>query len=177
MICGVTRQGTALGDLVDVHAATLVTLRDVWSGMSKHSPIAAVYELRRGGTGTLTGEGTFSTGLVAPKTVRISVRAATATTFLDALARARMTSCDYEPFVGHTDDFPSIELELHVGAAGAAEDRVARLYTTSQGKFHTPWGADVAGASYTIAGEEIGRALRALDRTLKRAELERMSRG
>jgi hypothetical protein len=174
MIRSVTRQGTTLGDLVDVHAATLVTLRDVWGGMSKHSPIAAVYELRRGATGALTGEGKFSTGLVAPKAVRISIRASTAKNFLDALGRARMTRGKYEPYMGHTDDFPNIEIGLHVGAAGGAEDRVARLYTTSQGEFHTPWGATVAGASYTIAGEEIGRALRAVQRSLKRGELERM---
>jgi hypothetical protein len=170
----VTRNGTTLGDLLDVHAATLVTLRDVWGGMSNHSPIAAVYELRRGATGALTGEGKFSTRLVAPKTVRISMRAPTAKTFLGALARARMTRGEYEPYMGHTDDFPSLEIGLHVGAAVGAEDRVARLHTTSQGEFHTPWGATVAGESYTIAGEEIGRALRAVARTLKRGELDRM---
>jgi hypothetical protein len=91
---------------------TRVVLRDVWSGMSPHSPIAAIYELHRAVTGALTGEGKFSTGLVASKTVRVSMKAAATTTFLDALARVRMTPGNYEPFMGHTDDFPSIEIVL-----------------------------------------------------------------
>ena len=168
MLRGVILPGIALGDLFDVRKVRRVVLRDVWSGMNPHSPIAAVYELHREASGALTGEGRFSTGLVAPKTVDVSMKAATASAFLDALAGARMNPGDYQPFMDHTDDFPSVEIALHGGDVAGG---LVRLYTESQGRFHTPWGASIAGASYTIEGDEIGRALRALDRTLKRREL------
>ena len=52
----------------------------------------------------------------------------------------------------------------------------ASLFTESQGEFHTPWAVFVGGAAYVTTGDDAGRALRALDRPLKRAELERLTR-
>jgi hypothetical protein len=48
------------------------------------------------------------------------------------------------------------------------------LYTTSQGDFHAPWAVSVGGKIYQSNGEDIGRALRGLDRPLQRRELNRM---
>lgn len=166
-----------LGNVLNVREARLVVLHDVWTGYSATSPNAAIYELHRGPRGTLTGEGTFSTSLTKPKRVPIAMKATTASAFLEAIAACRIVPGEYQPFQDHTDDYPHIELALHVGPAGWERGGIAFLYTESQGEFHAPWGAFIGGRSYVVEGDGIGRALTALDRPLKRNELRRLADG
>jgi hypothetical protein len=172
-----TPEATPLGEVINVREARLVVIHDVWTGYSAVSPIAAIYELHRGPRGTLNGEGTVSTGGVKPKRTPVGMRAATATAFLEAIATCRVSPGDYQPFQDHTDDYSHIEVALHVGPAGWEKGGIVVLYTESQGEFYAPWGAFIGGRSYVVEGEGVGRALRALDRPLKRAALRRLADG
>jgi hypothetical protein len=81
----------------------------------------------------------------------------------------------YQPFWDHTDDFPHIEIAFHVDVRGVLKKGgTGLLFTESQGEFHAPWGAFVAGHLLTIPGDEIGRALAALRAPLKRRILDHM---
>lgn len=168
---------SALGELLPLERVDRVIIQDVWVGYSRYAPISAVYALRRTKVGGVTGEGYFSASTAKSKRVPVAIKGATVAGFLDALARTSLTEGAYEPFQDHTDDYPKIEIVLQV-AAGELGDRcgLASLFTASQGEFHTPWAVFVGGAAYMTTGDDVGRALRALDRPLKRAELERLPR-
>ena len=103
-----------LGDLIDVRAATLVAIRDSWAGLNPHAPIRAFYELRRTKRGPLAGTLRLSTQKVDEVAVPVAVSAAIATRFLRALAAAAVVPGEYRPTIDHTDDFPHIEIDLHV---------------------------------------------------------------
>lgn len=167
------REQSRLGDLVDTPSAELVLIQDTWVGYNAASPIAARYTLHRGRGGGLSGEGVLSTGLSKrPKRVAVAMKAATASTFLGAIADANLVPGAYAPVLDHTDDYPRIEVVVQV-APSQMRDRsgFVLLYTESQGEFHAPWAAFVGGVAYVVDGDAIGRALHALDRSLRKAEL------
>ena len=164
-----------LGGLLDVRESDLVLIHDAWTGYNKHSPIAAVWELRRTTPGDFVGQGRFSTSLAGERVVDVTVTAAKTKKFLDAIAGARVVPGPYEALMEHTDDFPHIEIALHVGVRNMMRPGgIALLFTASQGEFHAPWGAFVSGQVLTIAGEEVGRALTVLSAPLKRKILDQM---
>lgn len=153
-----------------------MVIDDVWSGYNPASPIAAVYELRRGVNGGLAGEGRFSTSIATPNCVPITVTPKAAKAFLDAIAAVDVVRGEYQPFCDHTDDFPKIEIALHARSGEHDRGGVAVLYTESQGELHAPWCAFVRGKVFVVEGDAIGRSFRALSRSLKRAHLLRMTR-
>ena len=151
-----------LADLLDVRVARLVVIHDAWVGYNERCPIVGNWELQRASKGDFVGRGTFSNA-VASKVVDISISSRTAKRFLNAIAGAVVVPGPYQPFWDHTDDFPHIEVAVHVDARGVLKKGgTALLFTESQGKFHAPWGAFVAGHVLTIPGDEIGRALAGL---------------
>lgn len=166
-----------LGRILDVAAARLVVIHDVWNGLGEHSPIAALYQLKRAPEGGLSGEGRLSSHLASERSVDVAITARATTRFLAAIANAELVEGPYRPRFEWTDDFPHIEIALHVGV-GAEGQRggIVLLYTQSQGEFHAPWGAHVRGQTWTVPGDEIGRALAALAGPLQRRTHERMMR-
>jgi hypothetical protein len=168
---------TRLADLLDVRDARLVVIHDAWVGLNDRSPIVGIWELQRASKGEFVGKGTFSNAL-AGKVVDISISSRTAKRFLNAIAGALVVPGPYQPYWDHTDDFPHIEIAVHVEVRGVLrKGGTALLFTESQGDFHAPWGAFVAGHVLTIPGDEIGRALAALRAPLKRGILDQMERG
>lgn len=161
---------------MNVRNAHLVVIHDVWTGYSPAAPVSATYELHRGTRGGLAGEGRLSTGGSKAKRVPVSMTGATAEPFLDALAAARLVPGQYQPFQDHTDDYPRIEVVIHVPPTDQGDrGGVALLYTESQSEFHAPWAAFVGGSAYVVMGDQVGRALNGLDRPLKKNVLRRMA--
>jgi hypothetical protein len=157
-----------------VRRACLVVIHDAWVGFNPHSPIAAVYELRRGPRAGLSGKGRLSTAIAGERVVDVKVPSAAATRFT-AVASARRVPGPYAAMVDHTDDYPHIEIALHVDVRDIGErSGLALLFTESQVEYHAPWGACVRGEIFSLPGEEIGKALAALRAPLKRATLDRM---
>lgn len=172
-------EASRLLDLVDVRGADLVLIQDAWVGYSAASPVVARYELRRTRGGGLSGDGVLSTGLAeGAKRVRVAMKAATTDAFLDAISDAELVPGQYAPFQDHTDDYPRIEIVVRVPTRHVGDrSGLVTLYTESQGESHAPWAAFVGGNVYVVAGDEVGRALVALDRALKKGELRRMAGG
>jgi hypothetical protein len=169
-----TSEGT-LGDVLDVRRARLVVIHDAWVGFNPHSPVVAVYELRRGMRGGLAGDGRLSTALAGERVVEVNVTSAAATRFLTSVASACLVPGPYVAMQDHTDDYPHIEIALHVDVRGIGESSgLVLLFTESQGEFHAPWGACLGGKMFSLPGEEIGKALAGLRTPLKRATLDRM---
>jgi hypothetical protein len=148
----------AVGTLIGLDAARLVVVHDTWFGMHPDAPFAASYELRRNERGALVGEvRQFKRGRFE-RSQEIALSAAATTKFLRLLADAEVLPGPYAPFIGHTDDFPSIQVAVHVGPE-AHPDGIVLVYSSSQGEFHAPWSVSVRGESFTSPGDEIGRAL------------------
>lgn len=169
-------EGT-FGDLLDVRRSDLVIIHDAWVGCSPHAPVAAVYQLRRGARGGLAGTGRFSTAIAGERVIDVGVPSAAATRFLAAIAGAQVTPGPYAAIQVHTDDYPRIEIALHVSVRDFGDTSgIGLLFTESQGEFHAPWGACVGGKLFTVPGDEVGIALAALRSPLKRATLDRMMR-
>jgi hypothetical protein len=168
---------TTLGEVIDVRRALAVAIHDAWIGYNPHSPIVRTYDLRRTERGGLAGEGRFSTAVAGERVVPVTIGPAATRKFLDAVALARLLPGAYEPFQDHTDDYPHIEVAVHVPAMEmGARSGFALLFTTSQGDFNAPWGACFGGEMWTLPGEEVGRALDGLRRPLKTSTLDRMIR-
>lgn len=166
-----------LGFLLDVRRARTVIIQDVWTGYSGFAPIAAIYDLHRTRSGGLSGEGMLSVADSKPRRVPVAMKSATVETFLQQLADTKVAERLYEPYQDHTDDYPRIEIVVQVPPRDLGErSGVALLHTESQGDFHAPWAVSVGGKVYVALGDEIGRALRALDRPLKKSVLRRMTR-
>lgn len=158
----------SLGARLDLDAARLVVIHDVWSGMNDDAPFASSFELRRDEPGALVGTvRVFRRGRF-DRTQEIMLNASAATKFLRRLADAPLRPGPYTPFMDHTDDFPSIEIAVHVGPEARANGLVL-LHSSSQGDFHAPWSIAIRGELFTSPGEEIGRAL-AMVRELVRDE-------
>ena len=167
-----------LGELLVLEEVDFILLHYEWSGMNEHSPIAAVYDLRRDARGGFSGRGQLSTRLTAPRDLDVALTPRATKAFLRKLARVPLRNGPYEPLVEHTDDFPHIEFLLHVPSVGGAcwpgGACTVQVCTTSQGEFHAPWAVSVGGRIYQSSGDDIGRAVRGLDRPLQRRELNRM---
>lgn len=166
-----------LGELFDVRSTRLMVIRDHWDGLSPHAPIISLYELTRDARGGLGGDGLLSTQVVGEHRVRVTLRPSSAGKFFDSLAAARISRGQYHARIEWTDDLPRIDIALHIGPCDdGGASRVALLFTCSQGRYHTPWGARVGGEEWAIEGEEVGRALMRIRRALKRPMLDRLIR-
>jgi hypothetical protein len=66
----------------------------------------------------------------------------------------------------HTDDFPHIEIALHVDVRNMMRPGgIALLFTESQGKFHAPWGGFVGGRVGQAPTELLTRRRASTDRS------------
>lgn len=127
--------------------------------------------------GGLSGEGLLSVAGSKPKRVPVTMKSATVEMFLQELADTKGVESAYEPYKDHTDDYPRNEIVVQVPPRAPGErGGVALLFTESQGDFHAPRAVSVRGKVYVAPGDKIGRALRALDRPLKKSVLRRMTR-
>jgi hypothetical protein len=174
---------TRLGALIDVERTSFIVIHDSWRGYNMGTPFVASYRLGRGARGGFRGAGRFSRAGTVEHTLDIAIPSAAASRFLREVAAAPTTpGLDVEA-IGcwadgatelRTDDYPRVEIALHVDGADVAEGGIALLFTESQSEPPGPWGACALGQLWTLPGRELGVALAALRRPLRRAVLQRM---
>ena len=143
-------------------------IKDHWSGLSQFAPIQADYDLVLS-DGSLTGEATFSlaNGSVT-QTTSIDIPAEQVEAFIAMLETAKLEQGPYEPYWAWTDDYP------HIAMSFTTDQGKVEIFTSSQGEFHTPWGAKIDDVEYVIASEIPIQALKIIDPYLKRDILETM---
>lgn len=159
-----------LGDLIDVGDTGTLLINDTWVGLSPIAPTTACYRLQRGPRGNLRGTGWFSIVCTEHRVIDVAASASVSNAFFEAIAKAPIRPGAYEPEESWTDDYPSIEVVLHLGPH-ATTTGVAFLFTKSQGEFHAPWGACIDGELWTLPDKTVGRALASLYGPLRRATL------
>jgi hypothetical protein len=150
-----------LGARIDVEHARLVIVDDYWTGMSDEAPLVTTHELRRADGGALVGEARQYRRGAFERAQSVSLRPTDATKLLRLVARARCEPGPYAPLVQWTDDFPRIDVTIHLPPE-AYPSGIVLLHTSSQGRYHTPWCITVAGESFVSPGDELGRALATL---------------
>jgi hypothetical protein len=157
--------------LPDLNQVQTIRIRDEWNGMSPIAPLGATYELERAGdhfagTANFTVGGRGGKPLQASEAVELPQEAVQ--TFLQTLASAPLMEGAYEPNITHTDDYPSIYVELELETGPVA------YFSQSQGEGHVPWGAEFNGKTYVINSDAPAKALAALEPYLKREVLDQL---
>jgi hypothetical protein len=147
-----TQQPVAL-PLRDARALVVV---DAWTGYSPIAPIHATYSLVRSVDGAFTGTAQIHAGaglLRRDTSFAVHLPRSAVDSLLEALSKAPLQEGRYRPTFTHTDDYPTITVDLTVG------DSVIRFRTTSQGAAHVPWSVSAGGRRYVSASEVIWPAL------------------
>lgn len=123
---------------LDTSAVQSIVVDDSWMGLSLVAPIVARYELHRADMG-FVGQAKFSVGAELPNkppskaTEQLAVPQDVISRFLDQIATTPVTGGKYEPKFTHTDDYPSVNIELRTDTGFVA------LYSASQSKDFSPW--------------------------------------
>ena len=126
---------------------TAVQIQDSWAGLVRWNPLEASYLLSvddEGWAGDVTfslaqGEVTESATITIPQDI--------VDEFIALIETTPLVAGEYEPRWEWTDDYPFISMTFQT-PRGEIE-----VYTSSQGEWHTPWGARVDGKAYTINSE------------------------
>ena len=151
--------------------ARSIKIEDEWIGLSHIAPIEAHYDLRRQ-NGAFSGKANFSVAyyyrekhtavenIVIPEDMALS--------FLRTLAQSPTEYGYYEPRIEHTDDYPSISIQIEL------EGESLKFYTESQGEDHVPWALDWKGSTFVINSDQPAKALALLEPYLKKDTLEKL---
>jgi hypothetical protein len=153
--------------LARLKEAVELTIEDEWAGLGVSH--RAYYRLQRQTNG-FTGKASFEVGWAAPTAViaDVSVPMKAALEFFETLAQLPAVYGYYEPRIEHTDDYPSVSIEVML------PDQTVRFYSRSQGENNVPWGLDVKGDTFVINSDEPARALNLLRPYLKRDVLRKL---
>src|SRR5262249_13713726 len=150
-------ESSILARLSDAHR---IHIENDWTGLSPFAPLTAHYTLERKSDG-FRGGATFSAGGysgTANKAVEdIAVPLDKAQLFLQMLSKCPMKSGDYEPKIEHTDDYPSIKLEIEL------EKETVTFFTKSQGEGNIPWGVTIRGTTYVVESDIPATAVELLE--------------
>ncbi len=151
--------------------ADKIAIADNWNGYSSRAPLITNYSLTRSIEGFI-GSARFSAGghrgQAHTANESIIIPKAVAQSFLSELSKTTPKPGKYTPDISHTDDYPSLSIEVELGKQSV------RFYSQSQGFDNVPWGADIMGKSYTISTGQPGQALAILQPYLRKDVLSRL---
>ena len=152
-------------------ALTRLVIREGWVGLSVLAPVKATFTFdKRSNTG-LSGTAAFAVGGTSSTLGKIERKTATAEVSLPATIVAQsLVKLDgvklerrlYETKIGHTDDYPEIELEFSFG------DDVLVLGSTSQGEMRTPWWVRLGDRKWVTDSAAAAEVLELFDSYLRR---------
>jgi len=136
-----------LPDLIDARA---FRIEDAWQGYSAVTPRSAIFVLALTGR-RFDSSADFSVtcndrygSRIFRRTLPLHVRPIRFQLFLYELSQTALKPGPYAPFVGHTDDFPSITIEVETGQGKVT------FFTRSQGRHHVPWAVRLGGHIYVL---------------------------
>ena len=146
--------------------ARAIRVSNAWNGLG--TPSRSDYTLRRGAGGFAGGPTTGAEAQRAGDAVSIPMD--TAQSFLKMLGDSRLEDREYVPRFEHTDDYPTIEIEITL------DNGPVSFHTESQGADHVPWAATIDGKTYVIPSAVPARALELLAPFLARDASARVPR-
>lgn len=142
-----------------LRATRALVVVDAWEGYSAVSPTRATYSLSRSADGSFTGTVQISVGaglIHRDTSFAVHLPRSAVDSLLQVLSDVPLREGRYRPTFTHTDDYPSITVDLTAG------DSVVRFHTTSQGAAHVPWRVSAGGRTYVSESEAIWSALSAV---------------
>jgi hypothetical protein len=132
-----------------------IEIHEDWMGLSEVGPVGRQYLLRPEGD-HFAGKAIFSLGGGAgtkTKEEPIAVPNASVQEFLRLLSQAKLEKGEYKPFIEHTDDYPSVSIDIQLGAGKLS------FYSKSQGEWAIPWGVTLGGEPYITRSKEPAMAM------------------
>lgn len=158
LLAGVAMLGrpVAAQRLPSLQGTRAITIVDEWDGFSAIAPIRATYTLRRAADGSFGGTAQVSVGngLVRRDTsFAVQLSRAAVDSLFAVLSSVPLREGAYRPTFTHTDDEPSITVEL------AARGSTVRFHTRSQGAAAVPWQVSTGRRTYVSDSEAIAPAL------------------
>jgi fermentation-respiration switch protein FrsA (DUF1100 family) len=155
-------------NLPDLTTAIAIRIQDDWNGLSPNAPITARYALMLVG-GVFSGSADFSVaGGAKTASTDAVLPPEVAEEFLKTLAGSPVKVGDYVPLIEHTDDYPSLSIEIDLGT-----EKVL-FFSQSQGADRTPWGVTFGGETYVVDSDAPARALRVLEPYLSREIIQEL---
>jgi hypothetical protein len=119
-----------------------VEIQNDWNGYSDITPILRHYKLRLQnrelvGNAHMAVGGYGAAGIHQQATTKVKIPAAIATQFLATLAKTPLKSGIYKPLIKHTDDYPSVTIQVN------AKQQLVIFRSQSQGVSRAPWKVSV----------------------------------
>jgi hypothetical protein len=143
---GGVRADTLPAGFSDLSKIRSIDIQDNWMGLTEFGPVGRHFVLKPAGD-RFEGKAEFSLGGGPMKTTReapIAIPRETVQGFLDLLSKSPLEKGTYKPKITHTDDYPSLRIELESGANKFA------FFSDSQDDGAIPWGASLGGVSYIV---------------------------
>jgi hypothetical protein len=115
-----------------------VEIQNDWNGYSDITPILRHYKLRSQnrelvGNAHMAVGGYGAAGIHQQATTKVKIPAAIASQFLSTLAKTPLKSGNYKPLIKHTDDYPSVTIQVKV------KRQLVTFSSQSQGVSRAPW--------------------------------------
>lgn len=153
--------------LPSIQGARSIRIEEHWMGLSPASPRSSVYFFSRDGE-RVRGWAMFRVRSHGENIADIQLPIEVFDKFLRTLGDSRFVPRPYKPKITHTDDYPSIRVEI------AGEHNIIVFFTGSQGERHVPWGVDIDGAEYLLRSDSPQKAIDILSPYLHREVLQRL---
>jgi hypothetical protein len=144
-------------------------IRDEWNGLNPTAPWLTSYALERTDDGDFIGMASFEVRGSATVARAVRVPGVTAQPILEQLAAVRPVVSEYVPHFTHTDDYPALEIHLETAMGGVL------FFSTSQGRYHTPWAIAHGGTTFVVTSAQPGKALERLQPFLHRETLTQLT--
>jgi hypothetical protein len=145
--------GAATIGLPDLTNARQIRIYHRWDGLNPIAPMVRVFTLTRAGD-QISGSAKFSVNCYSRTDSRELQQAAELrpsqrrfASFLVEIARTELRPGPYIPRITHTDDVPSITIEIE------GDGTEATFFTRSQGERHVPWGVRFDGNEYVLTND------------------------
>ncbi len=129
---------TPRSNLNAVMQAQIVEIHNNWNGYSDITPILRHYKLHLVnkdlvGNAHIAVGGYGAGGIRQQRTTKVKIPAAITTKFFATLAKTPLQIGAYKPLIAHTDDYPSISIEVKI------DKKQVVFSSKSQGVDRIPW--------------------------------------
>ncbi len=151
-----------------LNSAERLLLQRDWTGLNITSPVISHYTLKKTEQ-CFSGKAFFSVGTRLLKSLsymeKIQIKQSVMNHFFRMLEKITISNGEYQPFLDHTDDYPSLLIKIK------SPFGLLILQSKSQGAGHIPWELSVDKEDYIINEDIPDLALRYLERYMRTDKL------
>jgi hypothetical protein len=151
-------------ELADMPETNGVAISIGWMGLSQLSPVTAGYVLELHGD-QFEGPGLFQVAKTPSEKRAIAVPRDLVRAFLTAANKVRLVEGEYQARIEHTDDYPSLEVEVSVKREPLRIGSRSQPRQAKSGNYadRTPWYVDYRKRSFVVTATDLDQAFEALE--------------